>query len=257
MLIFLPFAAGVLLSLNLSPNVLALFVRDGSEQAVFSESISNFNAPPDGEWDEVDISEGAPQLDANATAPHVSQFTAPLLGEPLNVILSGLSDPYVLTEEGFREYTKSIGYSNECLGLHIGNIHKADLGDGNGRKPELYLARQAYFPVWGTCWESIAGGHHFRAWRQNGTHADSGAWFIGASKEEHSQKRHKIVKNGYNLGRDWFVERALAGSHQKGHNIWWRAELEWRTGLLEPGSKGVNHGIAQDGRVAVLTVFRV
>lgn len=74
---------------------------------------------------------------------------------------------------------RSIGYSNECLGLHLGNIHDADLGDGNGRTPEQYLARQAYFPVWGTCWESVAGGHHFRAWRQNGTHAASGAWFIG------------------------------------------------------------------------------
>lgn len=74
---------------------------------------------------------------------------------------------------------RSIGYSNECLGLHIGNIHEADLGDGNDRMPEAYLARQAYFPIWGTCWESIAGGHHFRAWRQNGTHAASGAWFIG------------------------------------------------------------------------------
>jgi len=59
-----------------------------------------------------------------------------------------------------------------------------------------------------------------------------------ASKEEHSQKRHKIVKNGYNLGRDWFVERAVAGGHQKGHNVWWGAEVEWRTGLLEPGNKG-------------------
>jgi hypothetical protein len=46
--------------------------------------------------------------DANVTGPpRTPQFTAPLLGEPLNVILSGLSDPYVLTEEGFREYTKS------------------------------------------------------------------------------------------------------------------------------------------------------
>jgi hypothetical protein len=144
------------------------------------------------------------------------------------------------------------------MGLHMGNVHEADLGDGSGRMPEMYLARQAYFPVWGTCWESIAGGHHFRAWRQNGTHADSGAWFIGyaslylssgffsltlnetgrASKEETSQKRHKIVKDGYNLGRDWFVERALAGSHQKGRNVWWTAQVEWRTGLLEPGSKG-------------------
>jgi hypothetical protein len=38
--------------------------------------------------------------------PDTLQFTAPLLGEPLNVILSGLSDPLVLTEDGFREYTK-------------------------------------------------------------------------------------------------------------------------------------------------------
>jgi hypothetical protein len=59
-----------------------------------------------------------------------------------------------------------------------------------------------------------------------------------ASKEEPSQKRHRIVKDGYNLGRDWFVERALAGSHWKGHQVWWRAKVEWRTGLLESGSKG-------------------
>jgi hypothetical protein len=25
----------------------------------------------------------------------------------------------------------------------------------------------------------LIGGHHFRAWKQNGTQADSGAWFIG------------------------------------------------------------------------------
>lgn len=74
---------------------------------------------------------------------------------------------------------RSIGYSEECLGLHYGNIHEADLGDGDGRKDELYLARQYYFPIWGTCWESFAGGHHFRAWRQNGSAANSGAWFIG------------------------------------------------------------------------------
>jgi hypothetical protein len=111
---------------------------------------------------------------------------------------------------------------------------------------------------------------------------------FSASKEETSQKRHKIVEDGYNLGRDWFVERALAGSHWKGHQVWWRADVEWRTGLLEPGSNGtfcaccrscfrlgffiiskmsrififillpgVNHGIPLDGRVAVLTVNRV
>jgi len=26
---------------------------------------------------------------------------------------------------------------------------------------------------------SSTGGHHFRAWKQNGTIANSGAWFIG------------------------------------------------------------------------------
>jgi hypothetical protein len=62
--------------------------------------------------------------------------------------------------------------------------------------------------------------------------------------------------------------------------MWWIAEVEWRTGLLEPGTKGsfsdsvvqakapadyqrkgannvsVNHDISQDGKVAILTVNR-
>lgn len=59
--------------------------------------------------------------------------------------------------------------------------------------------------------------------------------------------------------------------------MWWKAEVEYRTDLLQPGnngkkacvvghrrdaryslncSLGVNHGIEQDGRVAVLTVIR-
>ena len=74
---------------------------------------------------------------------------------------------------------RSIGFNRECLGLHYGHIHEADLGDGFGRKPEQFLGRQHYFPIMGTCWESVRGGHHFRAWRQNGTDANSGAWFIG------------------------------------------------------------------------------
>ena len=52
---------------------------------------------------------------------------------------------------------RSLGYSEECLGLHYGDLHEADLGDGDGRKTEHFLARQHYFPVWGTCWESLAG----------------------------------------------------------------------------------------------------
>jgi hypothetical protein len=131
------------------------------------------------------------------------------------VIISALSDPFILTEPGLHFYAKyvlyscdvviyperqntlrSIGFSEECLGLHYGNLHDADLGDGDKRKPEQYLARQFYFPVWGTCWESLAGacstvpnmlslralllgGNHFRAWKQNGTRANTGAWFLG------------------------------------------------------------------------------
>ncbi|KAJ7486229.1 hypothetical protein B0H11DRAFT_1143175 [Mycena galericulata] len=201
-------------------------------------------------------------------------YTTKTRGEPLNVIISGASDPFILTDEGFITYVKSIGYARECMGLHMGHIHLANLGDGDGRKPEALLFRQHYqMPGWGTCWESLAGGQHFRAWRQNGTEGNSGAWFLGASKEEDSSRGHTIVANGYNLGRDWLVEQALKGSellHEPtpapegwpwpgtgGERIEWRAEVEWRAGMLAPGRKGINHGIAQDGRVAVLTVFRV
>ncbi|KAF9527501.1 hypothetical protein CPB83DRAFT_876342 [Crepidotus variabilis] len=193
--------------------------------------------------------------DPRSLGGQLLDFTTPTHGEPLNVIVSGLSDPDILTEAGFRDYAKSLGYSEECLGLHIGHIHEANLGDGDGKKLEMYLARQSYFPVWGTCWESLAGGQHFRAWKQNGTLANSGAWFIGASKELDSRNHHTIVPDGYNLGRDWFVDKAIEGSHWKGK--WWAAELEWRTDLLDEGSDGVNHGIPQDGRVAILRVFKI
>ncbi|KAJ3500049.1 hypothetical protein NMY22_g19391 [Coprinellus aureogranulatus] len=193
-------------------------------------------------------------------------YTIDDLGEPLNIIISGLSDPFILTDKGFEHYTKSLGYSQECLGLHYGNRHYADLGDGDAQKIELILARQHYFPVWGTCWESLAvvavvglmiqqAGIISVAWKQNGTEANSGAWFIGASKELDSSKHHTIVPNGWNLGRDWFVDSAVEGTHYRSR--WWKAAVEWRTDLLEEGSDGINHGITQDGRVAVLTVRRL
>jgi hypothetical protein len=97
-----------------------------------------------------------------------------------------------------------------------------------------------------------------------------------ASKEYNSCKRHKIIPNGYNIGRDWLVKRAVEGSRWKGMR--WKAEVEWRTDLIESGEKGqliffhflsanfskqqqptsleVNHGIPQDGRIAILTVLR-
>ncbi|KAJ7367367.1 hypothetical protein DFH08DRAFT_837302 [Mycena albidolilacea] len=252
--------------------------------------------------DHVSKLDGIPEgwIDPRILGGQLLDFTTKTRGEPLNVIISGASDPFVLTDEGFMAYVGSIGYARECMGLHMGHIHLANLGDGDGRKPEALLFRQHYrVPGWGTCWESIAGGHHFRAWRQNGTEGNSGAWFLGASKEEDSRRSHTIVANGYNLGRDWLVEQALAGSElwiwdggespafwvpqrdptttptpapeesettypegwpwpgTGGERLRWRAEVEWVSGLLAPGRRGVNHGIAQDGRVAVLTVSRV
>lgn len=190
-------------------------------------------------------------IDPRLNGGRFLDYTTKRLGEPLNVIISASSDPYVLTEEGLHMYTKSIGFSEECLGLHYGHIHEADLGDGLGRKSEQFLARQHYFPVIGTCWESVRGGQHFRAWKQNGTAANSGAWFIAASKEQDSSKRHKITEDGYNRGRDYIVERATTGGRWKG--MWWKAEVEWKEGLLQRGKRGINHGIEQDGRVAILT----
>lgn len=175
----------------------------------------------------------------------------------------------------------------------MGNIHEADLGDGNGRTPEMYLARQAYFPVWGTCWESIAGGHHFRAWRQNGTHADSGAWFIGyvpfylpfffsqTLNERAGRRKRSIRRSGIRSSRT-DITSAVTGSL----SVLWRAAIRKditsggppkSSGALDSSSPvarvrdsfvrvapdnlnvrlGVNHGIPQDGRVAVLTVFRI
>jgi hypothetical protein len=52
---------------------------------------------------------------------------------------------------------RSISFSEECLGIHLGNKHDADLGDGDDKKMQQFLARQYYFPFVGTCWESFAG----------------------------------------------------------------------------------------------------
>jgi hypothetical protein len=73
------------------------------------------------------------------------------------------------------------------------------------------------------------------------------------------------------IGRDFVVQRAISGGSWRGK--YWKAEVDWRTDLLEEGSEGngpsidviyhylnypgVNHGIEQDGRVAVLTVHRL
>ncbi|KAL9936198.1 hypothetical protein V8E36_005040 [Tilletia maclaganii] len=100
----------------------------------------------------------------------------------------------------------------------------------------------------GSCIESIVGGNHFRYWQQQGTNA----WFLAASKEKGLVEHHDIIPNGYNIGRDEIVKAATSKTSYKGKNF--IASVKYVSGLLPSGSKGINHGIAIDGRTAVLQV---
>ncbi|GJJ13523.1 hypothetical protein Clacol_007777 [Clathrus columnatus] len=110
------------------------------------------------------------------------------LGEPLNVsdddltglvIISGKSSPEVLTDDGFLNWSRSIGFDEEFLGLHIGTPQTANLGDGNGPQPEIKVRRQNFGILFiGSLFETLGGGDHFRYWRQNGPTANSGALFL-------------------------------------------------------------------------------
>ncbi|BGP42077.1 hypothetical protein JCM10450v2_006163 [Rhodotorula kratochvilovae] len=173
-------------------------------------------------------------------------------GEPLNVIISAQSSPDILREKGFIAYSRSLGLWEECAKLHIGDPQVADLGDGKGWEQELFVMRESRWPFVGSCLESVTGGNHFRAYKQNGTDANSGAWFLAVSKEVDWRGNHKIARNGYNAGRDLLVATAAKGTRYLGRS--WEAQVEWVEGLLEPGNRGIAHGISQDGRVAVLTV---
>ncbi|ESK90826.1 secreted protein [Moniliophthora roreri MCA 2997] len=174
-------------------------------------------------------------------------------GEPLNVIISGLSSAQVLTDEGFVNYARAIGFSKECLGIHLGDPMPANLGDGNGWVNQTIELRQHYGNiVFGTCWESLVGGNHFRMYRQNGSQAPSGALFLAVSKEENVTAHHMIVADGYNIGRDDLGIRAAGTTSFLG--VKYRTVARNVSGLLAPGSKGVNHGIATDGITTVLTV---
>ncbi|GAA5847775.1 hypothetical protein JCM5353_007638 [Sporobolomyces roseus] len=173
-------------------------------------------------------------------------------GEPLNIIISAQSSPDVLRKNGLIAFSRSLGLWNECANVHIGDPQEANLGDGKGWEAELLVMRESWWPFVGSCLESAIGGNHFRAYKQNGTEANSGAWFLAVSKEVDLRGKHKIAPNGYNVGRDLVVEKARGGSRYLGRS--WETTIEYVEGLLEPGKDGINHGIEQDGRVAVLTV---
>ncbi|PCH42195.1 hypothetical protein WOLCODRAFT_120108 [Wolfiporia cocos MD-104 SS10] len=173
------------------------------------------------------------------------------VGEPLNVIISGLSSPAVLNEPGIVKYAQAIGFSTECFGIHMGPPMPANLGDGNGWVEQTIELRHHY-DVGSSCMETIVGGNHFRVYIQNGTQANSGALFLAVSKEEPLLDHHTIVPNGYNLGRDRLV-RAAAGVREH-RGVSYNTIAETVTGLLPEGKEGINHGIAIDGNVTLLTV---
>ncbi|KAI0333571.1 hypothetical protein GY45DRAFT_1344032 [Cubamyces sp. BRFM 1775] len=174
-------------------------------------------------------------------------------GEPLNVIISGQSSPDVLTDDGILNFAKAIGFSQECLGLHLGDPQTANLGDGNGSVNQTVEFRQDFGNDFlGTCLESLVGGNHFRVFRQNGTQANSGALFLAASKEQPASQNHDIVPDGYNIGRDELVAGAVGTKSFGG--VTYNVVAKNITGLMPAGSDGVNHGIAVDGIVTLLTV---
>lgn len=110
------------------------------------------------------------------------------------VVISALSSPEVLTDDGFLKFAKALGLcvtrqfacgpltiaahsSTECLGAHLGGYQTANLGDGNGNVNQTMELRENY-SVGGTCEESLIGGNHLRMFRQNGAEHDTGALFL-------------------------------------------------------------------------------
>ncbi|KAI1796460.1 hypothetical protein LXA43DRAFT_987753 [Ganoderma leucocontextum] len=175
------------------------------------------------------------------------------LGEPLNVIISGLSSSGVLNEDGLINYARAIGFSTECFGIHLGNPFPANLGDGHGPVNQTVELRQDYGSAGaGTCLESLIGGNHFRVYFQNGPTADSGAAFLAVSKEEPVTDNHDIVPDGYDIGRNALVQGALGTTSYGG--VTYATTARNITGLMAAGSEGVNHDIAVDGIVTLLTV---
>jgi len=174
-------------------------------------------------------------------------------GEPLNVIISGLSSPAVLTYNGFYNYAQAIGFSEECLGFHLGAPQSANLGDGNGWVNQTTELRYDYGNAGlGTCLESLVGGNHLRLYTQNGAQANSGALFLAVSKEQDVSQGHNIIPNGYDIGRNELVASATGSRSYNG--VKYSTTAENVTDLLAAGSAGVNHGVATDGITTVLTI---
>jgi len=200
------------------------------------------------------IRDNAGYVDPAVHGGSMLDLAAAPLGEPLNVVISGLSSADVLTDSGFLNYANSLKLGKECLGLHSGGPQYADLGDGNGKVPQTYELRYDYgSTALGTCWESLVGGNHLRMFRQNGTLANTGALFLAVSNERDLSHQHTIAANGYNGGRDAMVKSAN-GTKGTDHNGVHYQTTSSFVKMLPVGTAGVNHNISLDGLVAVLTV---
>ncbi|KAI9449627.1 hypothetical protein BJY52DRAFT_228009 [Lactarius psammicola] len=174
-------------------------------------------------------------------------------GGEIQVIISGLSSPWVLADGGFVHFANAVGFGIECFGAHLGDPQAANLGDGHGYVNETIELRQDYGnPDIGTCWESLVGGNHLRLFRQNGPNANTGALFLAVSQEENVSHGHTITPNGYNIGRDKFVKGALGVKRYQG--VKYQTVAQNITGLLPAGSTGINHGIPTDGVTVLLTI---
>ncbi|KAL0065675.1 hypothetical protein AAF712_007316 [Marasmius tenuissimus] len=194
------------------------------------------------------------------------------LGEPVNIIISANSDADVLEDRetggGLRNYYLSLDFSGECLGQHAGSSQQVNLGDGHGLLNETAVIRYNYDdPQLGSCKESIQGGNHFRYWVQNGPNANTGAIFIAASYEKPIAENHAIVKNGYNLGRDYIVgnitnsviptanltnQSTYSGETAYG-GFKYFTSVKYLSGLLSNTSISINHNdsVPEDGMNAV------
>ncbi|KAE8219138.1 hypothetical protein CF326_g9017 [Tilletia indica] len=182
--------------------------------------------------------------------------SASTVGEPINIVISNASDRFVLTSKGFLEWASSVQLiPNACVVRdNLGGSQQADLGDGNGRKNQTDVLRHSYFTD-NTCKETIQGGNHARYWRQNGTSADSRAWFLAASVEMPLAQSHKVVSDGYDLGRDWIIGNATMSNGTLSTGGYVFQATSTNAAMLQSVSQSdINHDIAIDGNVAVITV---
>ncbi|KAF4621017.1 hypothetical protein D9613_000599 [Agrocybe pediades] len=173
-------------------------------------------------------------------------------GEPLNVIVSGLSSPEVLTDDGFLNFAKAIGFSTECLGVHLGDPQSANLGDGYGPVNQTVELRQDFGdPNLGTCLESLVV---FAVFITRTVLLPTAVLYSlpFRKKRQDVQQGHTIVPDGYDIGRDELVTNAVGTTSFGG--VTYSTISQTITGLLPAGSDGINHGIAIDGNVVLLTI---